>query len=80
MAKITINGITVDPSAQESALAAANLLAPDASNSNYIPGRTTLLRVCGRSGHALRVGSTDEAGGSAAGAWTFPLGFPVMVC
>jgi serine protease AprX len=36
MAKITINGITVDPSAQESALAAANLLAPDASNSNYI--------------------------------------------
>jgi serine protease AprX len=36
MAKITINGITVDPSSQERALAAARVLAPDASDSNYI--------------------------------------------
>jgi serine protease AprX len=34
--KITINGITVDPSVQEPALAAARVLASDASNSNYI--------------------------------------------
>ena len=41
MAKITINGVTVDPSTQESALAAANLVAPDASESNYILIQTT---------------------------------------
>jgi serine protease AprX len=41
MAKVTINGITVDPSTQASALAAANLLAPDASDSNYILIQTT---------------------------------------
>lgn len=36
MAKITINGITVDPLTQGPALAAANLHAADASGSNYI--------------------------------------------
>jgi subtilisin family serine protease len=36
MAEITINGITLDPAAQEPALAAANLLASDASNTAYI--------------------------------------------
>jgi len=36
MAKITINGITVDPQAQGSALAAANLHTADASGSDYI--------------------------------------------
>lgn len=36
MAKITINGITVDPLTQEAALAAAHLIAPDASHSNYV--------------------------------------------
>jgi serine protease AprX len=41
VAKVTINGITVDPSTQESALAAANLVTPDASDSNYILIQTT---------------------------------------
>jgi hypothetical protein len=36
MAKITINGVTVDPMAQGPALAAANLVARDASGSNYV--------------------------------------------
>lgn len=36
MAKITINGITVDPQTQETALASANLISPDAAGSNYI--------------------------------------------
>lgn len=36
MEAFTINGITVDPAAQEPALAAANLIAPDASNTSYI--------------------------------------------
>jgi serine protease AprX len=36
MAKITINGVTMDPLAQAPALAAANLHAADAAASNYI--------------------------------------------
>jgi hypothetical protein len=36
MARITINGITIDPTKQRPALAAANLLSPDASKSNFI--------------------------------------------
>src|SRR5919106_1136482 len=36
MARITVNGITVDPMVQGPALAAANLEAADASGSNYI--------------------------------------------
>jgi serine protease AprX len=36
MARITINGITIDPIKQHPALAAANLLSPDASKSNFI--------------------------------------------
>jgi hypothetical protein len=36
MARITINGISLDPVAQAPALAAANLVAADASQSNYI--------------------------------------------
>jgi hypothetical protein len=36
MARITINGITIDPIKQHPALAAAHLLTPDASKSNYI--------------------------------------------
>ena len=36
MSKITINGVTVDPQAQGPALAAANLHAEDASDSDYI--------------------------------------------
>ena len=36
MSNITINGITVDPLAQSRALSAANLQAPDASDSDYI--------------------------------------------
>jgi serine protease AprX len=36
MAKITINGVSFDPQAQGAALAAANLFATDASQSNYL--------------------------------------------
>lgn len=36
MAKITVNGITIDPVAQGPALAAANLRSADATDSNYI--------------------------------------------
>jgi hypothetical protein len=36
MASITINGVTIDPLTQEPALAAANLIAADAADSNYI--------------------------------------------
>lgn len=36
MAKITINNISINPATQGPALAAADLLAPDASTSNYI--------------------------------------------
>jgi hypothetical protein len=36
MSKITINGVTVDPLAQGPALAAANLLSADATDSDYI--------------------------------------------
>lgn len=36
MAKITINGITIDPVTQERALAAANLRSADAADSDYI--------------------------------------------
>jgi subtilisin family serine protease len=36
MAKITINGVSVDPMVQGPALAAANLIARDASGSNYV--------------------------------------------
>jgi subtilisin family serine protease len=36
MAKITINGISVDPATQGPALASANLVSPDSSTSDYI--------------------------------------------
>jgi serine protease AprX len=36
MPRITINGITIDPTAQSHALAAASLIAPDASSSDYL--------------------------------------------
>ena len=36
MARMTINGITIDPMKQAPALAAANLLSADASKSNFI--------------------------------------------
>ncbi|MFC8914953.1 S8 family serine peptidase [Streptomyces sp. NPDC057116] len=36
MARITINGVTVDPLAQRDELAAASLIAEDASRSNYV--------------------------------------------
>jgi hypothetical protein len=36
MARITINGVTLDPSAQGPALAAAKMIAPDASGSDYL--------------------------------------------
>src|SRR5437763_1486765 len=36
MARITINGITIDPQAQGPALAAADLVSPDSAQSNYI--------------------------------------------
>jgi hypothetical protein len=36
MARITINGVTLDPSAQGPALAAAKMIAPDASASDYL--------------------------------------------
>jgi serine protease AprX len=36
LARITINGITIDPAKQRAALAAANLLSADASKSNFI--------------------------------------------
>ena len=41
MARITINGITLDPAAQAHELAAAMLDSPDASQSNYILVQTT---------------------------------------
>lgn len=41
MAKITINGISVDPEAQRPALASANLVSPDSSTSDYILVQTT---------------------------------------
>jgi serine protease AprX len=36
MAKITINGISIDPAIHQSALAAANLISPSAATSNFI--------------------------------------------
>jgi hypothetical protein len=36
MPRITINGITIDPTVQSRALAAASLIAPDASSSDYL--------------------------------------------
>jgi hypothetical protein len=36
MAKITINGISIDPDSQINAIRSANLISPDSSNSNYI--------------------------------------------
>jgi serine protease AprX len=36
LARITINGVTIDPAKQNTALAAANLLSADASKSNFI--------------------------------------------
>jgi len=36
MARITINGISIDPVAQGAALSTAGLVAADASQSNYI--------------------------------------------
>jgi hypothetical protein len=36
MAKITINGISVDPALQGPALASENLISPDSSMSDYI--------------------------------------------
>ena len=36
MARITMNGVTIDPLAEAPALAAANLIAPDSTHSDYI--------------------------------------------
>ena len=36
MAQITINGISIDPIRQASALVVANAISPDASGSNFI--------------------------------------------
>jgi serine protease AprX len=41
MAKITINGISIDPAIHGPALAAANLISPDSSSSNFILVQTT---------------------------------------
>ena len=38
MATITINGVTLDPSAQTVALRSAKLLSADAKDSDYLPG------------------------------------------
>jgi len=36
MAKITINGVSIDPEAQQPMLAAANLVSADSASSNFI--------------------------------------------
>ena len=41
MARIIINGISVDPATQEPALAMADLVSPDSATSNYILVQTT---------------------------------------
>ncbi|BAY49246.1 putative peptidase [Scytonema sp. HK-05] len=41
MAKITINGVSIDPDAQKNAMGVAGLISPNSSNSNYILIQTT---------------------------------------
>lgn len=41
MAKITINGVSIDPDAQRNAMGVAGLISPDSSTSNYILIQTT---------------------------------------
>lgn len=41
MAKITINGVSIDPDAQRKAMGVAGLISPDSSTSNYILIQTT---------------------------------------
>src|SRR5262245_20830201 len=48
MARITINGVTLDPLAQHVAMVAANLEAVDASKSNYILIQTTQPLAAGQ--------------------------------